>query len=31
MANWAEKVGSRESAKFENIEIIEKLPPFWNE
>jgi UDP-glucose 4-epimerase len=31
MANWAEKVGSRESTKFENIEIIEKLPPFWNE
>ena len=30
MANWAEKVGSRESDKFENIEITEKLPPFWN-
>lgn len=30
MANWAEKVGSRESMKFENIEITEKLPSFWN-
>ena len=29
MATWAEKVGSRESSKFENIEITEKLPPFW--
>jgi UDP-glucose 4-epimerase len=31
MATWAEKVGSRESSKFENIEITEKLPPFWSE
>lgn len=31
MAYWAEKVGSRKSSKFENIEIIEKLPPFWSE
>lgn len=31
MANWAKKVGARESAKFENIEIIEKLPVFWVE
>ncbi|MDF1672256.1 MAG: NAD-dependent epimerase/dehydratase family protein [Vicingaceae bacterium] len=31
MANWAEKVGSRKSSKFENIEITEKLPPFWSE
>ena len=30
MAIWAEKVGSRESSKFENIEITEKLPPFWS-
>ena len=31
MAGWAEKVGSRESSKFENIEITEKLPPSWSE
>ncbi len=29
MAHWATKAGARESSKFENIEIIEKLPPFW--
>jgi UDP-glucose 4-epimerase len=29
MANWAKKAGARESSKFENIEITEKLPPFW--
>ncbi len=29
MANWAQKVGSRESAKFDNIEINKKLPSFW--
>ena len=29
MANWAKQVGARKSAKFENIEITEKLPPFW--
>ncbi|NQY10233.1 MAG: NAD-dependent epimerase/dehydratase family protein [Flavobacteriales bacterium] len=31
MADWAEKVGSRKSSRFENIEITEKLPPFWSE
>jgi UDP-glucose 4-epimerase len=31
MANWAKQVGSRESEKFKNIEITEKLPPFWVE
>ncbi len=31
MADWAEVVGSRASSKFENIEITEKLPPFWSE
>ncbi len=31
MSNWAEKVGSKESSKFENIEITEKLPPSWSE
>ena len=31
MAAWAEKVGSRKSSNFENIEIKEKLPPFWSE
>jgi len=29
MALWAEDVGSRKSDKFEDIEITEKLPPFW--
>lgn len=29
MADWAKLVGSRESERFKNIEIIEKLPPFW--
>ncbi len=29
MALWAEKVGSRSSEKFKNIEILEKLPPSW--
>lgn len=31
MADWAKKVGTRKSSKFENIEITEKLPPFWTE
>lgn len=31
MANWAKSVGARESEKFKNIEILEKLPPFWKE
>lgn len=29
MADWAGKVGSRQSDKFENIEILENLPPSW--
>ncbi len=29
MANWAKTAGSRESGHFENIEIMEKLPPSW--
>jgi UDP-glucose 4-epimerase len=29
MATWAKDAGARESSKFENIEITEKLPPFW--
>ena len=29
MAAWVEKVGSKASPKFENIEITEKLPPSW--
>jgi UDP-glucose 4-epimerase len=31
MANWAKGIGARKSNKFENIEITEKLPPFWLE
>lgn len=31
MAKWAKDAGARESSKFENIEITEKLPPFWVE
>ena len=31
MVKWAKKVGSRESAKFKNIEITEKLPGIWTE
>jgi|KBSSwiStaDraftv2_1062776.scaffolds.fasta_scaffold11087_4 UDP-glucose 4-epimerase len=31
MVTWAKKVGSRESSKFSNIEITEKLPPVWQE
>lgn len=29
MAKWAEKVGSRETKKFDNIEITHNLPPSW--
>ncbi len=29
MASWAKEVGSRESSRFENIEIMENLPPAW--
>jgi UDP-glucose 4-epimerase len=31
MADWAKKKGITKSSKFENIEILEKLPPFWLE
>lgn len=31
MVNWATKVGVRESSRFGNIEILEKLPPLWLE
>jgi hypothetical protein len=31
MADWAKAVGARKSSNFENIEILEKLPPFWLE
>ena len=31
MAEWAKKAGARESGKFSNIEITEKLPPSWLE
>ena len=31
MASWAKAVGARESAKFKNIEIREKLPGVWLE
>jgi UDP-glucose 4-epimerase len=31
MVEWVKKVGSRSSSKFENIEILEKLPPSWLE
>ncbi len=30
MANWAKKVGARQSKEFGNIEITEKLPDGWN-
>ncbi|GAB5539664.1 MAG: SDR family oxidoreductase [Salibacteraceae bacterium] len=29
MAQWAKDVGARESSRFENIEILENLPPIW--
>jgi len=31
MAEWAQKTGARKSSEFKNIEITEKLPPFWSE
>jgi UDP-glucose 4-epimerase len=31
MAGWVKNVGSRSSSKFDNIEILEKLPPSWLE
>lgn len=31
MTSWAKNAGIRNSAKFENIEISEKLPSFWLE
>ncbi len=31
MADWAKEAGVRKSSKFENIEILEGLPPFWLE
>lgn len=31
MVTWAKTVGARESSKFENIEISEKLPGIWLE
>lgn len=30
MANWAQKVGARESSRFDNVEIREKLPAGWD-
>lgn len=29
MAEWGKNVGSRKSKDFDNIEIVEKLPPVW--
>ncbi|MBX2957453.1 MAG: NAD-dependent epimerase/dehydratase family protein [Cyclobacteriaceae bacterium] len=29
MADWAKRTGSKKSTRFENIEILEKLPPIW--
>ncbi|MFN3839749.1 MAG: NAD-dependent epimerase/dehydratase family protein [Cyclobacteriaceae bacterium] len=29
MADWARRTGSKKSTRFENIEIMEKLPPVW--
>lgn len=29
MATWAKETGIKESKRFENIEILEKLPPAW--
>jgi UDP-glucose 4-epimerase len=31
MAAWAKKTGVKSSSRFSNIEITEKLPPFWTE
>ena len=29
MAEWAKHIGNKKSAKFENIELLEKLPSVW--
>jgi UDP-glucose 4-epimerase len=31
MADWAKHAGTRKSARFKNIEIMDKLPPVWLE
>lgn len=31
MSEWAKKTGIKKSSRFENIEIMEKLPSFWME
>ena len=31
MAQWAKNAGTRESKKFDNIEILKNLPPSWKE
>lgn len=31
MAEWAKSAGARESSRFSNIEILEKLPAVWQE
>jgi hypothetical protein len=31
MKDWALKTGIKKSSRFENIEILEKLPSFWLE
>jgi hypothetical protein len=31
MSLWAKNAGTRKSSKFENIEILDKLPSFWLE
>ncbi len=31
MADWVQKTGTRKSNRFKEIEITEKLPPFWLE
>ena len=31
MIQWARKVGARKGSRFENIEIMKNLPPFWTQ
>ncbi|MBF9223811.1 NAD-dependent epimerase/dehydratase family protein [Hymenobacter ruricola] len=31
MVDWAKRTGIKKSSKFENIEVMEKLPPVWLE
>ncbi len=31
MAEWAQRVGARQSQKFDNIEVYQNLPPSWQE